>query len=59
MTIIVVKRKSKSGRVYYNLIDERRIKGKVVQKYVGHLSKSPNSKNEIEPEILMQYFNGC
>ncbi|MEM3192149.1 MAG: hypothetical protein QW292_08690 [Candidatus Parvarchaeota archaeon] len=31
------------------------MKGKVVQKYVGYLGKSPNSKNEIEPEEIMQY----
>ena len=56
MTIIPVKRKSKSGNVYYNLIDEKRINGKIVQKYVGYLGKSPNSKSEIEPKDILQYI---
>jgi len=56
MTIIPVKRKSKSGNVYYNLIDEKRINGRIVQKYVGYLGKSPNSKNEIEPKDILQYI---
>jgi len=41
MTTIPVKRRSKSGKVYYNLIDEKRVNGKVVQKYVGYLGKDP------------------
>ncbi len=31
MTIIPVKRKSKSGKIYYNLIDEKRVNGKVIR----------------------------
>ena len=57
MTIIPVKRKSKSGNVYYNLVDEKRVNGKVVQKYVGYLGKSLNSKNEIEPEEILKYVS--
>ena len=57
MTIIPVKRKSKSGNVYYNLVDEKRVNGKVVQKYVGYLGKSLNSKNEIEPEKILKYVS--
>ena len=45
----------KDGKEYYELIDVKRVRGKTVQKYIGYLGKSPNSKNEIEPEILMQY----
>ncbi len=56
MTLIPVKRKSKAGTVYYNLIDEKRINGKVVQKYVEYLGKFPSSRNEIEPNVLLQYF---
>jgi len=41
MTTIPVKRRSKSGKVYYNLIDEKRVNGKVVQNYVGYLGKDP------------------
>lgn len=57
MTIIPVKRKSRSGNVYYNLVDEKRVNGKVVQKYVGYLGKSLNSKNEIEPEEILKYVS--
>ncbi len=31
MTIIPVKRKSKSGKIYYNLIDEKSVDGEVVR----------------------------
>ena len=57
MTIIPVKTKSVSGNVYYNLVDEKRVNGKVVQKYVGYLGKSLNSKNEIEPEEILKYVS--
>ena len=56
MTVIPVKRKSKKGNVYYNLVDEKRINGKVVQTYVGYLGKSLNSKNEVKPEQILQYI---
>ena len=55
MTVIPVKRKSRSGKVYYNLVDEKRVNGKVVQKYVGYLGKSLNAKNEIEPGDILPY----
>ncbi len=55
MTVIPVKRKSRSGKVYYNLVDEKRVNGKVVQKYVGYLGKSLNAKNEIEPGDTLPY----
>ena len=54
MTIIPRKVKREHGE-YWELVDEKRVSGKVVQKYVGYLGKSQNSKNEIEQEILMQY----
>jgi len=56
MTLIPVKRKSKSGKVYYNLVDEKRVNGKVVQKYAGYIGKSPNSKKEIDPDDIMKYL---
>ncbi len=55
MTIIPRKVKRKHGE-YWELVDEKRVNGKVVQKYVGYLGKSLNSKNEIEPEEIMQYI---
>jgi hypothetical protein len=42
--------------VYHNLIDEKRVNGKVVQKYAGYLGKSPNSKKEIHPNDIMKYL---
>jgi hypothetical protein len=56
MTVILVKRKSKKENVFYNLVDEKRINGNVVQTYVGYLGKSPNSKNEVKPEQILQYI---
>jgi len=56
MTTIPVKRRSKSGKVYYNLIDEKRINGKVVQKYVGYLGKDPKSKTEVKPGDIFPYI---
>jgi ABC-type multidrug transport system ATPase subunit len=55
MTIVIVKRKSKSGNIYYNLVDQKRVNGKVVQKYVGYLGKDPKSKSEVRPEDILQY----
>lgn len=55
MTVIPVKRKSKSGKIYYNLVDERRVNGKVVQKYVGYLGKSLSSKVEISFGEVLPY----
>lgn len=55
MTIVIVKRKSKSGRVYYNLVDEKRVNGKVVQRYVGYLGKDPKSKSEITFGEVLPY----
>ena len=57
MTVIPVKRKSKSGKVYYNLVDEKRVNGKVVQKYVGYLGKSLNSKTEMDPDQIVKYVS--
>jgi hypothetical protein len=54
MTIIPRKVKKEHGE-YWELVDVKRVKGKVVQKYVGYLGKSPNSKKEIEPGEIMQY----
>ena len=35
----------------------KRVNGKVVQKYVGYLGKSLNSKTEIDPEEIMKYVS--
>ena len=55
MTVIPRKVKREHGE-YWELVDEKRVNGKVVQKYVGYLGKSPNSKTEIEPEEIAKYI---
>jgi len=42
--------------VYYNLVDERRVNGSVVQKYVGYMGKGLHSKNEIGPDDMVPYI---
>ena len=56
MTLRPKKVTRKNGKTYYSIVDEKRVNGKVVQKYVGYLGKSPNSKNEIEPGEIMKYL---
>ena len=53
---VIPHRVKRNGKEYYELIDVKRVRGKTVQKYVGYLGKSPNAKNEIEPEIVLQYL---
>lgn len=36
-------------------MDEKRVNGKVVQEYFGYPGKSPNSRNEAEPEGIIKY----
>ena len=54
-----INRKNKDGTVatYYAEVESDRINGKVVQKYVGYLGKSLNSKTEIEPEEILKYVS--
>lgn len=55
MTLIAKKVKRKDGKTYYSLVDQKRINGKVVQKYVGYLGKSPNAKKEITFGDVLPY----
>ena len=55
MTLRVAKH-SKKGRTYYDLWDQKRVHGKVLQKYVGYLGTSPKSKQEITPEQVYLYL---
>ncbi|MHB1440896.1 MAG: hypothetical protein ACYCSO_09800 [Cuniculiplasma sp.] len=55
MTITTRKHKSKNGKEYYELVDVRRVKGKVVTKYVGYLGKSPGSKVELTGKDIFPY----
>ena len=41
--------------MYYNLVDEKHVNGKVVQRYVGYLGKGLHSKNEIKLEDTLPY----
>lgn len=54
MTVIPRKVRREHGE-YWELVDEKRVNGKVVQKYVGYLGKSLKSKNEVEPEEILKY----
>ena len=56
MTVIPRKVRRKHGE-YWELVDVKRVNGKVVQKYAGYLGKSLNSKNEIEPEEILKYIS--
>ena len=55
MSITVRKEKRANGKEYYKAYDVKRVNGKIVQKYVGYIGKSPDSKREIEPETLLPY----
>ena len=55
MTVIPRKVKRKHGE-YWELVDTRRVNGKVVQKYVGYLGKDPKAKSEINPEDILPYI---
>ena len=55
MTLVVKKIKAQGKNSYYKLVDEKRINGKVVQKYVGYLGKDPRSKNEISFGEVLPY----
>ena len=56
MTVIPRKVKRKHGE-YWELVDERRVNGKVVQKYVGYLGKDPKSKVEVTYGDILPYVN--
>ena len=55
MTLRPKKITRKSGKTYYSLVDEKRVNGKVVQKYVGYLGKDPKSKTEISFGDVLPY----
>ncbi len=46
----------KNGHVYYHVMDETWVNGKPVRKYVAYLGKSPNSKNEVDPDVVVRYL---
>ncbi len=55
MGITIRKEKRANGAVYYKAYDVKHVNGKIVQKYIGYIGKSPNSTKEIEPEVLLKY----
>ena len=55
MTVYPKKRRTRSGKEYYELWDSKRVGGKVVMKYVGYLGKSPKSIQELTVEQLLPY----
>ena len=42
--------------MYYNLGEEKRVKGKVVKKYAGYLGKDLHSKNNVELGDILLYI---
>ena len=56
MTVIPRKVKRKHGE-YWELVDEKRVNGKIVQKYVGYLGKNPKSKTEVTYGDILPYVN--
>jgi len=56
MTIRPKKVTRKDGKTYYSLVDEKRVNGKVVQKYVGYLGRDTKAKNEIKPGDILPYI---
>lgn len=42
--------------MYYNLGEEKRVKGKVVKKYAGYLGKDLYSKNNVELGDILLYI---
>lgn len=55
MTLVVKKIKTVGENSYYKLVDEKRVNGKIVQKYVGYLGKDPKSKTEITYGDAVKY----
>ena len=55
MTLVVKRIKTQGKSSYYELVDEKRVNGRVVTKYVGYLGKSPKSIQELTPEQLLPY----
>ena len=54
MTVIPRKVKRKHGE-YWELVDVKRVNGKVVQKYVGYLGKNPGSKVDLTGKEILPY----
>ncbi len=52
---LVPHRVKRKGHEYYELVEEKWVNGKVVQKYAGYLGKSPNSKVEITGNDMLAY----
>ena len=48
---------NRKGHEYYELVEEKWVNGKVVQKYIGYLGKSQNSKKEIGPDEILKYVH--
>jgi len=53
---IVPHKVNRKGHEYYELIEEKWVNGKVVQKYVGYLGKDPKAKNEVRPGDILPYI---
>ena len=45
----------RNGKEYYELIEGKRVNGKVVQKYKGYIGKGPEAKNELKASDILPY----
>ncbi len=55
MAFCLKKIKRANGCEYYNLVEVKRVHGKVVTRYVGYVGKTPKSKQELTPEKILPY----
>jgi hypothetical protein len=46
---------NRKGHEYYEIIDEKWVNGKVVQKYAGYMGKNSSSKKGITPDDILPY----
>ena len=57
MALVVAKKKTKSGGEYYRLMEVKRVRGKVVSRYVAYIGKTPKSKQELAyPDLVVPYL---
>ena len=55
---VIPHRVKRNGKVYYGLIDVKRVDRKTVQEYVRYSGKDPWSKNNITLDKVLPYVTG-
>ena len=46
----------RNGKEYYELIKEKKVNEKVVQRYIGYPGKDPKAKNELKASDILLYI---